>query len=460
MITTRYSVVIGNFTYIEFPVFKEIEKLRRHAVQKLMTFFRMIGLGTPKQINAAIGNKEDDDRIERLLRQIGVAISVSEEAITENIRETEEMQKRIIKDDGRTIYINMGDIATKVQGVHYHDPETAIRELLGVQGYQLLPKKPSEEHSVKKDGDTKVAQGPESTRKVEPIRESEPVQKLEPVQGPELAQEPDSSTETEPEDPKPVIEEGAEPEIGPDKVARVDYLLKRARECPLKVRRDKALLSDKKYLEDLLRYFPSVSYEIMKEYLFDNAISTVLIQVSVTKAGIKKVSVGNSKGKKLEGIIYERAAFIAWAGGDWEGYLKEALATAKKKEAETVAKLRQSRKDFVISPWRNKGVHTKDDTQGSDQKKDDHPSQDQATPEHAQKKRGRPPKSVSENMPPEPVTPETVSKTPNMRPNDGFKATIVVSTALYRSRIEELILHILNDMPFISLEGYEITPKE
>jgi hypothetical protein len=234
-------------------------------------------------------------------------------------------------------------------------------------------------------------------------------------------------------------------------------------------------------MEALFSAFPGVSYEIMREYLFGNTVSAALIQTTVKRTGVNKISVGNSKGKKLEGIIYERAAFIAWAGGDWEGYLREALATAKKKEAETVAKLRQSRKDFVIAPWRNKDTHTQnsapaEDTHAQnsapaeDQGKDEQPSSGQMTHEHARKKHHQRPErlhdhvrrpiGIAEDAARVQAIAEMAGKSSASLNATGFKAIIEVSTPVSRSRIEELIVHILNNMPAISLDSYEITRKE
>lgn len=462
MVTTPYSVTIGNFTYEQFPVYDEIVKLRKDAVQKLMAFFRAIGLGTPKQINTAIGNGNNDDRIERLLKRIGVAVSISEEAIQENIRETEEMQRRIVGDGGEIFryHVKMCDIVAKVEGIHYHDPEKALREVLTACGYKISSKGSKEEKPGKKSDDAESAeepepvQEPESVQKPEPVQEpaqeSKPAQNSEPARKPDLVQEPELTQEPEPtqdsgsnvdaelEAFKPVVGEKIDHELA-------KRVLEYTRNCPLDVQRAKGhtdVLYDKEYMEALYKYFPYISYEMIRDYLLNTAVTTQYIGIMARRAGIEKVNIRNPQGQEREKVILQRAAFVAWTGGDWQKYLSMAIKTAKENEA----KMRQGHEDYYLSTQPKKATHSKANVPAHDEGG----KSKQSEPE-------RHPKDAGENTTPAPTIPKT---TPNTRSTHCFRATIQVSTTLDRSKIEDLIIHIMKEVPSVDLDGYKITCEE
>ena len=135
MRVTYHSVKKGSITYTEFPVFDELAQLRPDAAQKVMMFFRMIGLGTPRQINEAIGEPNDSDRIECLLRRINVKVSVDEATSAENVREFEEFQRDILGEDTKAYTINVSDIVVEAQSIHYNLEKT-LRKLLAAHGFK------------------------------------------------------------------------------------------------------------------------------------------------------------------------------------------------------------------------------------------------------------------------------------------------------------------------------------
>lgn len=543
MSTSHGQVRIGNFIYYNFPTIEKINGIRREAVEKLIIFFRIIGLGTPKQINAAIGIPENDDRIERLLRQTGFNISVEKDVIEENIRETAEMQKGII-DDGGIHYIDMSEIARRVQKVNYHDPEKAIRELLTEQGCKLLQQRPKEDRSVDKDERTitvKVAarglddedataaylaqdkaapeestQGHKPDTAEEPKKASEPAveAKAEPESGSESAEDetgsaaikeeaksatseektaPGVESEADKEGTEPVAsgeeiksevkseasEEGAEPEVVAENDPWIDKLLRLAKNCTLEVRRDKAVLKNKEYMQKLLQFFPSVSYEIMTVYLFNNTVTTAQVQVAFSKEGVKKPGVGNPRGEKLKEIIYERAAFVAWTGGNWKEFLKETLKTAEEKIAKATTNMLASRRNIAIEPGRGRVTHIR---QISHQEKDGQPTDSDhqvAPPKHIQGEPERhdeagkattpaaskPTEMTSAPAPapaaaPAPAVAKTTNEAPSVQPSKGYSATIELY-APDRRKIDELIAKILLDeASHIQVIGFVGNAKE
>ncbi|MBR5389287.1 hypothetical protein IK146_01885 [Candidatus Saccharibacteria bacterium] len=153
---------VGNITYTEFPVFDELAQLRPDAAQKVMTFFRMIGLGTPRQINEAIGEPNDSDRVECLLRRINVKVSVDEATSAENVREFEEYQKEILGEDTKAYTINVSDIVVEAQSIHY-SLEKALRKLLAAHGFKGSTE-PSKDSKFRKKLSEMAADTPEKSQ--------------------------------------------------------------------------------------------------------------------------------------------------------------------------------------------------------------------------------------------------------------------------------------------------------
>ncbi|MBR3319666.1 hypothetical protein IKG06_04195 [Candidatus Saccharibacteria bacterium] len=459
MMTTSYICKIGNFVYTDFPVLGEIEHLRKDAAQKLMTLFRMIGLGTPRQINVAIDLREDDDRIERLLTRIGVVANVSEEISEENKREMEEIQEKIVANDGTIYTIKVSDIAAKVQGIHYNGPEKAIRELLAGQGYEVLPQtgssvaKPKEKSErPEPTQETKKAEEPTTVFDVGSAQGTEKEEESTPVDRPEPEQESGPTP-----DPKRTIEE-TEPQTDP----KITQLLKYAKECPLKVRKGEShikVLGDREYLEALFKYFPRVSYELMAKYLFDGSVSPTRVSGLVRYAGVEKFNTRHPIGEAMDRIIYERASFVCWAGGDWKTYLADALKLARDREAKMSGKVRagltRSRaKDERIASMQNGEKPLAEDSTKITQPDPVQPPVQNETNE----------KTGESAAPAQAPIAEQSATIPGAQPiqhkEGSFSATIEVSTKYGRNEIEKLIVQIINEMPLVDLDSYLIYPDE
>lgn len=92
-------------------------------------------------------------------------------------------------------------------------------------------------------------------------------------------------------------------------------------ECPVRPIRDwHKARKDKEYLRQMVSYFPQATSYMYTKYLYDVTLTT--INNAFHQAGAKR---GASNRYPNPQDIYGRAAFVAWAGGNWREYLAENL---------------------------------------------------------------------------------------------------------------------------------------
>lgn len=271
METTDYTIVIGTITYTDFPTYAEINLLRPDVIRELMIFFRMVGLCSIRQINLAIGNAEDDFRVQWMLRHAEVQDAIDESQSQPNMAYTEEVQRDILGDDAKPYTIKVSDIAIRLHKLSSHTAGKAITDLIHEQ--QGITEKPE--------------------RKEKPMKQS-------------------VST------PKPKRSTVAEvtPEIE-------DHVQDIADKCPIRPDHDfQKVRKDKAYLEQLAEYFPHVTSSMIAQYLFHETVSMAVVGGVFRALGISKKE---AKGiaRPSASVIHERAAFVAWTGGDWEEYFEQ-----------------------------------------------------------------------------------------------------------------------------------------
>ena len=80
METTNYSVTIGKVTYRDFPTFSAISPLRLDVIKSMISFFRMLGICSLRQVNIAIGDPEDDQRAKWMVSREGSIPAADDQA--------------------------------------------------------------------------------------------------------------------------------------------------------------------------------------------------------------------------------------------------------------------------------------------------------------------------------------------------------------------------------------------
>ena len=277
-----FTVTIGTITYTEFPTYAEICLLRSDVITQLLVFFRMIGLCSTRQINRAIGNDENDHQIRQTMQRVGVSEQVDESCAAENMAYTEkEIQRGILGNDTKHYTVRITDIISKLHKLSTHTPQKALAEIL------------DELRGIIKKVERKE-------KKME-----------EKVVEPGIIEQPTSASEA-PAPTTALSEEG-------QKVWRI------ATECPIKPVRDVAKVrKDKGYLEQLVGYFPHSTASLIAKYLFNEMAKISTVNNMFYLAKITREKGGDWRHPSLD-VVHERAAFVAWAGGDWREYLAENL---------------------------------------------------------------------------------------------------------------------------------------
>lgn len=231
----------------------------------------MIGLCSIRQINCAIGNDEDDYRIQWMLAHANIPDHVDESHAAENIAYTEEIQREILGDDTKHYFVKVTDVAAKLHKIHNVSPQKALNEIIN---------------------ELKGLADP-SERKEKKMKQHIGM-------------------------PKPKRSTVAE--VTPEIEQRVQDL---ADKCPIQPDHDfQKVRKDKAYLERLAEYFPHITSSMIAQYLFHETVSMAVVGGVFRALGISKKE---AKGiaRPSASVIHERAAFVAWAGGDWKEYFEQ-----------------------------------------------------------------------------------------------------------------------------------------
>ncbi len=285
METTNFSVTVGTITYYDFPTFSELNRYRPDVVAQMLIFFRMLGLCSLRQINRAIGNDDDDYRAQWMMTHAGLPDHVDESHAAENIAYTEEIQREILGDDTKHYFIKVTDVASKLHKIHNVSPQKALNEII---------------NELKGIAETSERKEKKMEKKV---IESETTKRSAP---PTLAT------------------------IRPEDEQEVQRL---SNGCPIEPIRDVAKVrKDKEYLEQLVGYFPHVTASLIARYLFNEMVKISAVNNMFYLAKIAREKTGNWRHPSLD-TIRERAAFVAWTGGDWREYLAENLPLDEVKPA-------------------------------------------------------------------------------------------------------------------------------
>lgn len=327
MNSTSYSIAIGTVIYNTFPTYSELNQLRSDVIEGMMIFFRMLGLCSMRQINAAIGNPEDDYRIKWMLTHAGVADVVDESQAIENRQITEELQRSVLGDDDHTYIIEVTEIAAMLQKIGYtRNSKKALQDLLRIKQNERLGKPMS---AKPKSTKPKTTRSPRISAEPAPVK---PVDATvsEPVSSPEVVPEAElvATFDTTPE-AKPAIVAKVASEPEPATTPKLEELKDRLEQQVLEIKENCPLQPIKGfheakraegYFKQLLDYFPNISACDISTYLFNGQIGKASVLIALREAGLSR-----GRGFKAnEDSLIERCGFVAWTGANWRDYYKYA----------------------------------------------------------------------------------------------------------------------------------------
>lgn len=325
MNSTSYSIPIGTVIYNTFPTYSELNQLRSDVIEGMMIFFRMLGLCSMRQINAAIGNPEDDYRVKWMLTHAGVADVVDESQAIENRQITEELQRSVLGDDDHTYIIEVTEIAAMLQKIGYtRNCKKALQDLLRIKQNERLGKPMSAKPKSAKPKVTRSPKTPVEPAPVKPVIMSD----VEPATEPDSVPEAElvATVDAAPEN-KPTIVSKVAPEPEPATTPKFEELKDRLEQQVLEIKENCPLQPIKSFLEakhtegyftKLLDYFPNVTACDISSYLFDGQIGKASVLIALREAGVSR-----GKGfKPSPDSLIERCGFVAWTGSNWRNYFK------------------------------------------------------------------------------------------------------------------------------------------
>lgn len=292
MQTTDFSTTVGNVTYFNFPTYAALCNDRPDVRQEMMIFFRLIGLCSYRQINVAIGNSPEDARVKHLLLEAGVDMNVDESQSEENRQYAESLQKEYLSEDPSSYQIDVSKLIVELHKI----------------GFVKNCKKALE--SLLKAEQAKVEQGAQPSNNQSRNDHTDDMS-LENKQ-PDVEQ-------AESLRPKEIRPAPLQMEI--KTFADLECAIKTiAAECPISpIHNFKDARKTNKYFFDLIRYYPNVPANMLVHYLFGEGVSTVTVQSAIRNSGVRR---GRGFRANNDSII-ERAAFVAWAKGNWMEYLEQ-----------------------------------------------------------------------------------------------------------------------------------------
>ena len=152
METTNYSVTIGKVTYRDFPTFSAISPLRLDVIKSMISFFRMLGICSLRQVNIAIGDPEDDQRAKWMVSREGGIPDEDDEAESEkNRKETEELQKTTLGEDDDDYVVSVPEVIALLQKSDFmNSPQKALRILLKQKQRERI-EAPKPDNTAEKD---------------------------------------------------------------------------------------------------------------------------------------------------------------------------------------------------------------------------------------------------------------------------------------------------------------------
>lgn len=258
-------IVVGNVSYEFFSTFDDIRYLSDEVKTSYIIFLRRIGVCSVDCLAKVLCEK-DTNKLRNLLRGLHLQEDVDKDGCQENLATTKEWQERILGTDPRKYSISIRGIIQESR----HD------SLVGPARFSVVERRIEE--ALKKQQNLKNHP-----------KEAKKVNTMEKLLG------------------KPIKE-----------MTQADILLA-AKACPLKPIHDGATAKrEDKYFENLLIYFPHINAKDIATYLFEDT-SQWTVGSWLKNAGIKR-----GKGcSHTRDSLYERAAFVAWTGHDYESYVKE-----------------------------------------------------------------------------------------------------------------------------------------
>ncbi len=317
MNSTSYSISIGTVIYNTFPTYSELNKLRNDAIEGMMIFFRMLGLCSIRQINAAIGNPEDDYRIKWMLTHSGVADMVDESQSIENQSITEELQREILGDDDHTYIVEVTEIATMLQKVGYFkNCRKALEDLLRQKQNERLGKPMSaKSKTVKSTKYTKSAAKPVTVPETKPEVVPDAVPEAKLVAAVDIVPEakPTVVLENPPESENAITT----PKLEELKGRLEQQVLAIKNNCPFQpIKNFQEAKRTAGYFAQLVGYFPNITACEISTYLFDGQIGKHSVLIALREAGLSR---GRGFKPGPESLI-ERCGFVAWTGAKWQDY--------------------------------------------------------------------------------------------------------------------------------------------
>lgn len=275
METSSYSVTIGSVTYVDFPTYSELNKVRPDVVKNMIFFFRLLGLCSLRQVNEAFGERADETRAKWMFDRAGVSCEEDEKMSASNVRDLQTFQVALLGADDSAYTVKVTDIVNLLHRSEYvNNSQKALKALLRTQ--QL------EKANVAAE---QVAPEP---AKDEPKDESKDEPKNEPA----------------------AVSKTANEEVE----RQINAIVKSCMISPV-YSFSEAKKTDG-YLARLIEKFPHVPTEAISAYLFFGKINKFSINAALKEAGVSR---GRGFRVKDDSLI-ERTAFVAWTGGNWRKY--------------------------------------------------------------------------------------------------------------------------------------------
>lgn len=276
MLIERKPIVVDNVSYGGFQDLSFVEKLPDLAAGSYVIFLRKIGVCQLKDLANLFG-ETSTEATKRLVTRLRLIEDVDKISCLENVECTKKWQHEILGEDPRKYYVPVNTLLNRV----VHDTMYSNPYGLGV-----------------------------FEKNVEDYLRKQQNSKNNPKEAPKMK----SMEETI---GKPISQMGL-----------VD-VLPAAKACMLKPLRDaEEAKRNENYFQNLLVYFPHLSSGDVAKYLFQNKYSTWSVRNWLSRDAAEPR--GRGAARHSRATLYERAAFVAWAGGDYETYIQDELDSYSK----------------------------------------------------------------------------------------------------------------------------------
>ena len=276
METSSYSVTIGSVTYVDFPTYSELNKVRPDVVKNMIFFFRLLGLCSLGQVNEALGERAGETRAKWMFDRAGVSCEEDEKMSASNMRDLQTFQVALLGADDSAYTVKVTDIVNLLHRSEFvNNSQKALKALLRTQQLEKANAAAAEQVAP------------------EPAKD-----------------EPKDESNDEPKDEPAAVSKIANEEVE----RQINAIVKSCMISPV-YSFSEAKKTDG-YLARLIEKFPHVPTEAISAYLFFGKINKFSINAALKEAGVSR---GRGFRVKDDSLI-ERTAFVAWTGGNWRKY--------------------------------------------------------------------------------------------------------------------------------------------